>query len=96
MGAGLAAASPGFVQTYAKEFLQVWSCGGLAEAFIPPAPVPFTIGIMKWAKNRALAEAFVDFILSDKGQVWFDRAGFIPAQTEEGERLTKKYGVMDV
>jgi len=68
----------------------------IPEAFIPPVPVPFTIGIMKWAKNRALAEAFVAFILSDQGQTWFHRAGFIPAQTEEGERLTKKYGVMDV
>ena len=51
---------------------------------------------MKWAQNRALAEAFVEFILSDKGQVWFQRAGFIPARTEEGERLIRKYGVMDV
>ncbi len=68
----------------------------IPEAFIPPVPVPFTIGIMKWAKNRALAEAFVDFILSDKGQAWFHRAGFIPARTEEGERLIRKYGVMDV
>ena len=35
LGAGLASASPGFSQTYAKESLQVWSCGGLAEAFQP-------------------------------------------------------------
>nr|WP_319492025.1 substrate-binding domain-containing protein [uncultured Desulfobacter sp.] len=68
----------------------------IPEDFIPPVPVPFTIGIMKWAKNRALAESFVDFILSDNGQAWFHRAGFIPAQSEQGERLIQKYGVMDV
>nr|WP_319393609.1 substrate-binding domain-containing protein [uncultured Desulfobacter sp.] len=68
----------------------------ISEAFIPPVPVPFTIGVMKWAKNRELAESFVEFILSDKGQAWFQRAGFIPAGSEEGERLTRKYGVMDV
>ena len=68
----------------------------ISEDFIPPVPVPFTIGVMKWAKNKALAESFVEFILSDKGQAWFQRAGFIPAQSEEGERLTQKYGVMDV
>jgi molybdate transport system substrate-binding protein len=68
----------------------------ISDVFIPPVPVPFTIGVMKWAQNRALAESFVDFILSDKGQAWFQRAGFIPAQSEEGERLTRKYGVMDV
>lgn len=68
----------------------------ISESFIPPVPVPFTIGVMKWAKNRELAESFVDFILSDKGQAWFHQAGFIPARSEEGERLTQKYGVMDV
>nr|WP_321398654.1 substrate-binding domain-containing protein [uncultured Desulfobacter sp.] len=67
----------------------------IPEAFIPPAPVPFTIGIMKWAKNMELAESFVEFILSGEGQVWFRLAGFIPAQSEEGERLTRKYGVTD-
>lgn len=65
----------------------------IAEEFIPPDPVPFTIGVMKWAKNRDLAEAFVEFILSDEGQAFFEKAGFIPARSEEGERLAHKYGV---
>lgn len=68
----------------------------IPEKFIPPVPVPFTIGVMKWAKNKELAEHFVDFILSEKGQSYFEKAGFIPARSEEGERLIKKYGVADV
>lgn len=68
----------------------------ISEEFIPPVPVPFTIGVMKWAKNRELAEAFVNFTLSDQGQAFFEKAGFIPAQSEEGQRLIQKYGVADV
>ena len=68
----------------------------IPEELIPPKPVPFTIGVMKWAKNRNLAEDYLDFILSEKGQSFFEMAGFIPALSEEGERLTKKYGVTDV
>ena len=67
----------------------------IPEEFIPGKPVPFTIGMMKWARNRELAEYFIEFILSDKGQACFEKAGFIPAVSEEGERLTKKYGVID-
>lgn len=67
----------------------------ISEEFIPPDPVPFTIGVMKWAKNRELAEAFVEYILSDEGQAFFDKAGFIPARSEEGQRLIQKYGVKD-
>ncbi|MBU1172184.1 MAG: substrate-binding domain-containing protein [Proteobacteria bacterium] len=67
----------------------------IPEQFIPPVPVPFTIGVMTWAKNRDLAREFVTFILSDQGQAFFERAGFIPARSEEGERLIQKYGVLD-
>lgn len=68
----------------------------IPEKYIPPIPVPFTIGLMKWAKNVDLAESFIKFILSDEGQSYFKRAGFIPARSEEGNRLIKKYGVADV
>jgi molybdate transport system substrate-binding protein len=68
----------------------------IPEKFIPLKPVTFTIGVMKWAKNRDLAEDYLDFILSEKGQSFFEMAGFIPALSEEGERLAKKYGVKDV
>jgi len=67
----------------------------IPEKFIPGKPVPFTIGMMKWTKNRELAEDYINFILSEKGQSYFEAAGFIPALSEEGERLTKKYGVID-
>ena len=67
----------------------------IPERFFPPPPIPFTIGIMKWAKNMELAEDFVKFITSEKGQSFFEKAGFIPALSEEGQRLTKKYGVKD-
>lgn len=67
----------------------------IPEKFIPGKPVPFTIGIMKWAKNKDLAEDYIKFVLSDKGQSYFREAGFIPAISEEGKRLTKKYGVVD-
>jgi len=68
----------------------------IPEKFIPLKPVTFTIGVMKWAKNRDLAEDYVKFIISEKGQSFFEPAGFIPALSEEGERLAKKYGVKDV
>ena len=50
---------------------------------------------MKWAKNKKLADAFIEYILSDEGQAYFDKAGFIPARSEEGQRLITKYGVND-
>ncbi len=67
----------------------------IPEEFMPPLPLPFTIGVMKWAKDRDMAEHYVRFILSEKGQQCFEEAGFIPALSEEGKRLTAKYGVSD-
>ncbi len=68
----------------------------IPEKFIPAKPVPFVIGIMKWASNEQLARNYVDFVLSETGQALFDAAGFIPARSEEGQRLVEKYGVKDV
>lgn len=65
----------------------------IEEAYIPPPPVTFTIGMMKWAKNTELANTFIDFILSEQGQNHFAQAGFIPANSNEGKRLTEKYGI---
>ena len=42
---------------------------------------------MKWANNRELAEDYCNFVTSEKGQSFFKEAGFIPAFSEEGERL---------
>lgn len=65
----------------------------IPEEFFPPPPIPFTIGVMKWAKNPELARSFVDFICSESGQAFFEAAGFIPAISKEGHRLAEKYGV---
>ena len=67
----------------------------IPEIYYPPAPVSFTIGPMKWAKDRELAEEYIHYILSGEGQAFFASAGFIPARSELGERLTLKYGVKD-
>lgn len=68
----------------------------IPEEFFPAPPIPFTIGVMKWAANKDHAQDFVEFITSDAGQAHFEAAGFVPARSEEGERLTRKYGVNDV
>ena len=67
----------------------------IPEEFFPAPPIPFTIGVMKWAKDQEYARNFVEFITSDAGQAHFEAAGFVPARSEEGERLTHKYGVVD-
>ncbi|MCL5123348.1 MAG: substrate-binding domain-containing protein [Deltaproteobacteria bacterium] len=67
----------------------------IPEEFFPPAPVTFVIGLMKWAHRNDLAEDFIKFIRSERGQAFFEMAGFIPALSVEGERLIHKYGVKD-
>lgn len=64
--------------------------------YFPPPPLTFTIGVMKNAKNRELAERYLNFITSDEGQRYFEQAGFIPAISPEGRELTKSMGVHDV
>ena len=68
----------------------------IPEALFPPGPLTFTIGVMKYAKDRALADDYVNFICSDEAQSIFDRYGFIPAASENGRRLIEKLGVKDV
>jgi molybdate transport system substrate-binding protein len=68
----------------------------IPEAFFPPGPLTFTIGVMKNAADKQLANHFVDFILSEEGQGFFESAGFIPAMSDEGRRLAEKLGVKDV
>lgn len=63
------------------------------EKHFPLPPMTFTIGMMKWAKDPELAKNYIDFILSPEGQKHFENAGFIPAISDEGKRLTQKYGV---
>jgi molybdate transport system substrate-binding protein len=68
----------------------------IPEEFFPPPPLTFTIGVMKDAKDRALADDFVNFITSPEGQVFFDNAGIIPAISDKGQELVEKLGVKDV
>lgn len=64
--------------------------------FFPPAPLTFTVGVMKSARNRSLADDYVTFLISPEGQAHFERMGFIPAISEEGRQLVEKLGVKDV
>lgn len=68
----------------------------IPEKFFPPPPLTFTIGVMNAAKDKKLADHYLNFIRSEEGQSYFEAAGFIPAISEKGEQLTKKLGVKDV
>ncbi|MEA4857786.1 substrate-binding domain-containing protein [Solidesulfovibrio sp.] len=64
--------------------------------FFPPPPLTFTVGVMAGAGNKALAEAYVKYLVSPEGQAYFERQGFIPAISERGRQLVEQYGVKDV
>lgn len=68
----------------------------IPETFFPPPPLTFTVGVMKSAKDRALAEDYVTFLTSQEGQAFFDHGGFIPAISDKGLALVEKLGVKDV
>lgn len=56
----------------------------IPEKFFPPPPLTFTIGVMKDAKDKRLAEHYLNYICSEEGQAFFEAAGFIPAISEKG------------
>ncbi|MGO9312613.1 MAG: substrate-binding domain-containing protein [Syntrophobacteraceae bacterium] len=68
----------------------------IPERFFPPPPLTFTVGVMKNARDRALADVYIDFITSAEGQAFFERQGFIPAISDKGRELVEKFGVKDV
>ena len=68
----------------------------IPEAFMPPGPLTFTVGVMNSAKDKDMAAAYVDWITSPEGQDFYVKAGFISAYSEKGLELTKKLGVYDV
>ncbi len=68
----------------------------IPAALFPPGPLTFTIGVMKYAKDRALADDYVNFICADESQAIFEKHGFIPANSEKGRTLIEKLGVKDV
>lgn len=68
----------------------------IPEEFFPPPPLTFTIGVMKDAKDRGLADHYLQFITSEEGQAFFAAAGFIPAISDKGKELIERLGVKDV
>lgn len=63
----------------------------------PPGPLAFTAGMMQEAKNPELAQDYIDWLTSaGGGQPHFERAGFIPADSDRGRELTELLGVKDV
>jgi molybdate transport system substrate-binding protein len=68
----------------------------IPETFFPSGPLTFTVGVMKSAKDRDLADHYVEFICSRDGQAFFHRQGFIPAASDKGRELVEKLGVKDV
>lgn len=68
----------------------------IPDKFFPPAPLTFTVGVMKFAKDRALADDYINFLTSPVGQAFFERSGFIPAISDQGRELIEKLGVKDV
>lgn len=68
----------------------------IPETYFPAGPLTFTIGVMKEAKDRSLADCYVDFICSQKAQDIFGKQGFLAANSVKGRLLTEKLGVKDV
>ena len=82
--------------TCMREFQGKTEVVPIAENLFPPGPLTFTIGVMKHAKDRALADDYVDFMCADEAQAIFQKQGFIPAASEKGRMLIEKLGVKDV
>lgn len=68
----------------------------IPPSLFPPGPLTFTVGVMREARDRALADDYVNWITSPEGQAHFERAGFIPAISPQGCELVEKLGVKDV
>ncbi|HWR40165.1 MAG TPA: substrate-binding domain-containing protein [Patescibacteria group bacterium] len=68
----------------------------IPETLFPAGPMTFTIGVMKYAKDRTLADDYLNFITSGEVQAIFERCGFIPATSEKGKNLIERLGVKDV
>jgi ABC-type molybdate transport system, periplasmic component len=69
----------------------------LPFALFPPGPLTFTTGMMQEAENPGLAQDYIDWITSSQGgQPYFEQAGFIPADSDQGRELTERLGVKDV
>jgi len=67
----------------------------IPESLFPPGPRTFTIGVMKYARDRALADDYVNFMCSSEAQAIFEKKGFIPSISEKGQALIEELGVKD-
>jgi molybdate transport system substrate-binding protein len=82
--------------TRMREFAGKMDVVPIPEKFFPPPPLTFTIGVMKDARDRGLADAYVEFGTSATGQAFFERQGFISCLSDKGRELIEKLGVKDV
>lgn len=67
----------------------------IPEKFFPAGPLTFTVGVMQAARDRACADAYVDWITGPEGQAHFERAGFITCLSAKGQEMIEKLGVKD-
>ena len=68
----------------------------IPETLFPAGPLTFTVGVMANAADKDIATAYVDWLTCDQGQSYFEKAGFIAANSEKGKQLTEKLGVKNV
>jgi len=64
--------------------------------FIPPAPLTFTINIMKYVQDKKLADDYADFVRSEEGQSILEKGGFTSVHSARGLDLIERFGVKDV
>ncbi|HPQ43329.1 MAG TPA: substrate-binding domain-containing protein [Syntrophales bacterium] len=57
--------------------------------------LPFTINLIKYAKDTDLADDYINFMCNPEGQACFEQGGFIPAISEKGQELIERLGVKD-
>ncbi|MBQ7585466.1 MAG: substrate-binding domain-containing protein [Desulfovibrionaceae bacterium] len=75
-----------------KDYLDVVE---IPEEFFPEGPLTFTVGVMQTARDRGVADAYVEWITGSEGQEFFAKVGFIPAISPKGQELVEKLGVHD-
>ena len=68
----------------------------IPETLFPAGPLTFTVGVMRDAHDKALAEAYVTWLTGAEGQAFFEHAGFIPARSQKGQELVARLGGKDV
>ena len=68
----------------------------IPEKFFAAGPLTFTVGLMADAADKDRAVAYIDWLTSPQGQVFFENSGFISALSPKGQELIEKLGVKDV